>query len=59
VKIVRDGSEIDGKSIMGLLMLAAGPGTNLKVVVDGPDEAEVLRSLDDLFERHFDDDIGE
>ena len=59
VKIIRDGTEIDGKSIMGLLMLAAGPGTNLKVVVDGPDEAEVLKSLDDLFSRHFDDDTGE
>ncbi len=57
VKIIRDGQEIDGKSIMGLLMLAAGPGTELKVVIEGPDEAEVVRSIDDLFDRHFDDDI--
>lgn len=56
VKIIKDGQEIDGKSIMGLLMLAAGPGTLLKIVADGPDEGDVLKSLDDLFDRHFDDD---
>jgi len=57
VKIIKDGQEIDGKSIMGLLMLAAGPGTPLTITADGPDEADVLKALDDLFERHFDDDI--
>jgi phosphocarrier protein HPr len=57
VKIVRDGQEIDGKSIMGLLMLAAGPGTELKIVADGPDENDVLVAVDDLFKRRFDDDI--
>jgi phosphocarrier protein len=56
VKIWKDGREIDGKSIMGLLMLAAGPGTLLKVTADGPDENQVLKSLDDLFDRRFDDD---
>ena len=59
VKIIKEGHEIDGKSIMGLLMLAAGPGTALKILADGPDEADLIRSLDDLFERHFDDDSGE
>lgn len=59
VKIVKDGQEIDGKSIMGLLMLAAGPNTELKVIVDGPDESDVLKSLDDLFDRRFDDDAEE
>ena len=57
VKILRDGQEIDGKSIMGLLMLAAGPGTSLTIMADGPDENDVLKALDDLFARHFDDDI--
>lgn len=56
VKIVRDGQEIDGKSIMGILMLAAGPGTELKIVAEGPDEKDVISSLDDLFHRRFDDD---
>src|SRR5262249_19797020 len=59
VRIIKDGQEIDGKSIMGILMLAAGPGTELKVGADGPDEAAVIQSLDDLFARHFDDDAGD
>lgn len=59
VKIVKDGQEIDGKSIMGLLMLAAGPGTELKVVTEGPDEAQVVAALDDLFARRFDDEDHE
>jgi phosphocarrier protein HPr len=57
VKIVKDGQEIDGKSIMGLLMLAAGPGTQLKIVADGPDESAALAAIEDLFNRRFDDDI--
>jgi phosphocarrier protein len=56
VKIYKDEREIDGKSIMGLLMLAAGPGTVLKIKADGPDESMVFDALDDLFNRHFDDD---
>jgi phosphotransferase system HPr (HPr) family protein len=55
VKITRDEHVIDGKSIMGLLMLAAGPGTNLSIAVDGPDEQEAIAALDDLFARRFDD----
>lgn len=55
VKVVKDGQEIDGKSIMGLLMLAAGPGTVLKIVADGADEADMIRAMDDLFARRFDD----
>lgn len=57
VKIVKDGQEIDGKSIMGLLMLAAGPGTELKIVADGADENAVISAVEDLFNRRFDDDI--
>lgn len=56
IKIYKDDREIDGKSIMGLLMLAAGPGTVLTIKANGPDEAEALKALDDLFERRFDDD---
>ena len=56
IKIIKDEREIDGKSIMGLLMLAAGPGTILKIKADGPDETQALAALDDLFNRRFDDD---
>jgi phosphocarrier protein HPr len=44
---------------MGLLMLAAGPGTNLIIKADGVDEQEAIHALDDLFARQFDDDIVE
>ena len=36
---------VDGKSIMGLLTLAAGPGARIAIVVDGPDAAETLERL--------------
>jgi phosphocarrier protein len=55
VKITKDDHVVDGKSIMGLLMLAAGPGTELTVTADGPDENELMAALDDLFARRFDD----
>ena len=55
VKVRKGDQEIDGKSIMGLLMLAAGPGTILKISADGADEQGVLQALDDLFARRFDD----
>lgn len=55
VKIRKDEHEVDGKSIMGLLMLAAGPGTVLKITVDGVDEIHAVKAIDDLFARRFDD----
>ena len=55
VRVYKDSNEVDGKSIMGLLMLAAAPGTRLRVVVTGPDEEDVIRALDDVFDRRFDD----
>ena len=54
-KIRKADQEVDGKSIMGLLMLAAGIGTVLKITAEGPDEADLIRALDDLFQRTFDD----
>jgi len=54
-KIRKNEQEVDGKSIMGLLMLAAGSGTLLKITADGPDEAGLIQALDDLFARKFDD----
>lgn len=55
VKVKKGEQEIDGKSIMGLLMLAAGPGTPLTITVNGGDENSVITALDDLFARKFDD----
>ena len=55
VTVEKDGQEVDGKSIMGVLTLAAESGSKLKVTADGPDEAEMLDALQALFERKFDE----
>lgn len=55
VRVLKGGQEVDGKSIMGLLMMAAGHGTPLTIVADGPDEADLIAAITDLFDRQFDD----
>jgi len=55
ITITKDGDEVDGKSILGLLLLAAGKGTPLLVRVDGPDEDQALAALHDLVNRKFDE----
>ena len=47
------GREVNAKSIMGVMLLAAGPGTNMTVRVDGEDEAAALDALVALFEKGF------
>ncbi|MFO1517256.1 MAG: HPr family phosphocarrier protein [Lysobacterales bacterium] len=49
------GREVNAKSIMGVMMLAAGLGTPLTLKVEGPDEDVALAALVDLFERKFDE----
>ena len=51
--VEKDGETVNGKSIMGLMMLAAGPGAKLKVHADGADAAEALTELEALMERKF------
>lgn len=55
--VEKDGEQINGKSIMGLMMLAAGNGSNLTFSAEGPqDEAErVLKELEELFDRRFEE----
>ena len=55
VSLTRDGEEVDGKSILGLLLLAAGKGTPLLVRVEGKDEEQALAALRDLVDRKFDE----
>ncbi len=55
VSLTRDGEEVDGKSILGLLLLAAGKGTPLLVRVEGSDEEQALAALSDLVDRKFDE----
>lgn len=56
VRVIKDAMEVDGKSIMGLLMLAAPMGTALKVVVEGEDENEMVERLKKLFASRFGED---
>lgn len=56
VFVEKDGERINGKSIMGLMMLAAGPGSVLTVEASGGDAEEVLNQLGELVARNFDED---
>lgn len=49
------GKEVNAKSIMGVMMLAAGLGTPIKLRTDGPDEETAMTTMVDLFERKFDE----
>jgi phosphocarrier protein len=55
IRVARGDREVDGKSIMGLLLLAAGRGSAIRITADGPDEAEALAALCALIERGFDE----
>ena len=55
VTVVKGDIEVSGLSIMGLMMLAAGPGSVLKVRASGPDAASALAALADLVARKFDE----
>ena len=55
VTVTKDGDEVDGKSILGLLLLAASKGTSLLLRVEGKDEKETLAAVKDLVERRFDE----
>ncbi len=55
VKIVKDGNEIDGKSILGILTLAATQGTQIRLLVSGKDEEAALDALEELINNRFDE----
>ena len=48
VWVEKDDEQVNGKSIMGLMMLAAGCGARIKVSADGSDEEAVMAKLEDL-----------
>jgi len=56
VTVVRDGQAVSGRSIMGLMMLAAGPGAPVELRAEGPDARAALEALARLIESKFDED---
>ncbi|HXI12460.1 MAG TPA: HPr family phosphocarrier protein [Thermoanaerobaculia bacterium] len=55
IKVRKGHEEVDGKSILGILLLAAARGTCITVTAQGADEAEALAALQDLIGRKFDE----
>ena len=51
--VERDGQSVSGRSIMGLMMLAAGPGTSISIEASGPDASEVMEALTALVTSGF------
>ena len=55
VQVTRDDQTVDAMSIMGLMMLAAGPGTTLKIEAEGPDADAAVEALKHLVESRFEE----
>ena len=56
VWVKKENEEVNGKSIMGLMMLAAGQGSKLQVRCEGPDAARALDEIEELIKARFNED---
>lgn len=56
IRVLKDGLEINGKSIMGIMMLAAAEGNIIRVEAEGSDENEAIRALGKLIDSRFEED---
>ena len=56
VTVTRDGTTVDARSIMGLLMLGAGVGCGIEFAAEGPDASRAIEALKALVARRFDED---
>jgi phosphocarrier protein HPr len=56
VWVSKEGEEVNGKSIMGLMMLAAGQGSKLKIRCEGPDADRAMEELEALISAKFNED---
>ncbi|MEO5573480.1 MAG: HPr family phosphocarrier protein [Gammaproteobacteria bacterium] len=55
IQLARGQQQVNGKSIMGVMMLAASLGTRLEIIASGTDEIEAVKKLNTLVERRFDE----
>ena len=55
ISVSRDGQTVDARSIMGLMMLAAGPGSSVELKAEGPDAEAALQALAALVANRFDE----
>lgn len=55
IKVTKDGTTVDALSIMGLLMLGAGPGCTIEIEAEGPDADEAVHQLSALVECRFEE----
>ena len=53
INLKRNGQNVNGKSIMGVMMLAAAKGTEIELIIDGADEQQAMQSLLELIENRF------
>jgi phosphocarrier protein len=56
VWVAKEGEEVNGKSIMGLMMLAAGQGSKLRIRCEGADAEKAIAELEELIKAHFHED---
>jgi phosphocarrier protein len=56
ITLKRNGQQVNGKSIMGIMMLAAPKGTELDLCADGPDAAKAITALSELVTNRFGED---
>ena len=56
IKISRNGQQVNGKSIMGVMMLAAAKGSSIELAIDGEDETQAMQALTQLINNRFDED---
>jgi phosphocarrier protein HPr len=54
--VAKEGEEVNGKSIMGLMMLAAGQGSTLRIRCEGPDADKAMQELEELIKARFSED---
>lgn len=53
IQVAKDGRQVNGKSIMGVMMLAASQNTTITIVADGDDEQQALTEINELILNRF------